>query len=91
MNKYKYNELHGKIIAKFGTLGPFADALEISYCSVLNKLVGRTPWKTKEIKKISELLNFTAEDTSLYFLMQAFGFSPTQTEREQEVNARERI
>ena len=69
MNKYKYNELHGKIIAKFGTLGEYAKCINISSLSVANKLTGKTPWKQIEIQKTAELLNFSAEDTAFYFLL----------------------
>ena len=69
MNKYKYNELHGKIIAKFGTLGAYANALKIHPNSVTNKLTGDTPWKEREISKTRELLGFSESETTLYFLL----------------------
>ena len=69
MNKYKYAELHGKIIAKFGTLTAYAKEMNLNANSVTNKLMGRTPWKQKEITETSKALNFNAEETALYFLL----------------------
>lgn len=69
MNKYKYKELHGKIVAKYGTLKNFANAIKISQNSVTNKLCGKTPWKEKEIVACSILFNFTKEETAIFFLL----------------------
>ena len=69
MNKYKYSELHGKIISRYGTLAAFADALEINKNSVSNKLSGRTPWKEREISKTCELLMIAPVDVAYYFLI----------------------
>ena len=69
MNKYKYAELHGKIISRYGTLAAFADALEINKNSVSNKLSGRTPWKEREISKSCELLSISPVDVAFYFLL----------------------
>jgi hypothetical protein len=69
MNKYKYSELHGKIIGTYGTLANFAKALEINKNSVTNKLTGRTPWKEPEITKICTLLSIPPSDVAIYFLL----------------------
>lgn len=69
MNKYKYAELHGKIISRYGTIAAFAKALEINKNSVANKLSGRTPWKEREIAKSCELLSINPAEIATYFLL----------------------
>ena len=69
MNKYKYNELHGKIIAKFGTLGDAAKALHMSSYSLSKKLSGDSNWKKNEMSNITNILSLTDSDIKALFLL----------------------
>lgn len=70
MNKYQYAELHGKIVARYGTLREYAEALGISTNSLAYKLNGKSPWKYREIVAARELLALTEEEINKYFFTQ---------------------
>ena len=62
-----YQELRGRIRARFKTQADFAQALGISECSLSKKLNGRAEWTAMEIRKACELLGIEPEYIPQYF------------------------
>lgn len=74
MNKYKYSELHGKIIAKYGSLDSFGKAIGISAQTISKKLKGSSTWKGSEISLASSLLDIKKEEIIAYFFTSSVAF-----------------
>jgi len=64
---YRYDDLVGKIIAKFGTRAAFAKAMHISAESLSMKLNGKRFFDQREISRACELLDISDEDVTKYF------------------------
>jgi len=64
---FKYNKLRGKIIEKFGSIKAFAKAYGISLNSMSKKLNGKTEISTKDIVKMSKLLDIKPCEYHEYF------------------------
>lgn len=62
-----YSALRGKIRAKYNTQADFAAELDMSACSLSQKLNGRTEWTAAEIRKACELLSIDPADIPNYF------------------------
>lgn len=62
-----YNELRGKIRAKFKRQEDFAKAMGMHASSLSKKLNNRTQWKRPEIEKACQLLDIPLEDAHVYF------------------------
>ena len=67
MHKYKYNELYGKICAKFGSISSFASELKKTPDTISAKLHGKRPWKNSEINQTCILLGIEHKDIPIYF------------------------
>lgn len=62
-----YQELRGRIRARYKTQAAFAHAMGISECSLSKKLNGRAEWSATEIRKACELLGIEPEYIPQYF------------------------
>lgn len=67
MEKGKYNELRGRIRAKFGTQAAFAKALGINPTTLSIKLCGKRDWKRDEVERVQKLLDIPPGEVSIYF------------------------
>ncbi|WP_425539408.1 DUF739 family protein [Microaceticoccus formicicus] len=65
--KYDYSKLRGKITEKFGTIGRFAESMNMSYTSASNKLNNIVPWDQLEIERAVEVLDLNWELIEEYF------------------------
>lgn len=64
---YTYNDLRGRIIAKYGTQGKFAEKLGISRNSMSKKMNCETGFSQEDIIVWSELLDIKPEEYGVYF------------------------
>lgn len=64
---YRYEDLIGKIIAKFGSRRAFAKAMHISEESLSMKLNGKRFFDQREITLACELLDIAETEVSKYF------------------------
>lgn len=64
---YRYDDLIGKIISKFGSRKAFAKALNISAESLSMKLNGKRFFDQREISRACELLDIQEADINKYF------------------------
>jgi hypothetical protein len=62
-----YKKLKGAIRGKYGTQAAFAEAMELSVCSLNKKLNGRTEWTAADMRKAMELLDISAHEIPAYF------------------------
>lgn len=62
-----YKMLKLKIKEVYDTQPNFADAMEMSYSSLNQRLNNAVEWKTTEIAKACELLHIPLVDAHLYF------------------------
>ena len=64
---FDYKMLKLKIKEVFDTQEAFADAMEMSYTALNQRLNNKIEWKTPEIAKACELLHIPLADAHLYF------------------------
>ena len=62
-----YSALRGKIYEVFGSVKRFAEAMELSYVTILKKLAGANFWTQGEILKAADLLGIKRKDIIKYF------------------------
>lgn len=62
-----YGKLREKIRNVFGTIGAFADAMDLDRSTISKKLNSVVPWDQVEMEKSCELLGFTTDDIPEYF------------------------
>lgn len=60
-------KLRGRIRTYFSTQAAFAQAMEMSDCTMSLKLNGRTEWTAGEIRRAGQLLDIPADKLHLYF------------------------
>ena len=60
---YNSNKLRGRIIEMYGTLGKFAEAMDMSLSCLSNRLSGKTSWTSEEKMKATELLGYKHHST----------------------------
>lgn len=65
--KLNFQKLRAKIIEKYGTLGKFAEAYEISENSLSRKMNNKVPFSCEDIIKISDMLDIDKADIVSYF------------------------
>ena len=73
MNKkydFDYNELKGRIRAKFITQDKFAENLGVSHASLSAKLNGKTEFSHEEIAKAINLFGLKNDDIPKYFFVE---------------------
>ena len=63
----KYIELRGRIVEKFGTIGNFCKAVEISRAMMSLKLNGHAPFTQQQIADWSKLLDIPMKDIGKFF------------------------
>ena len=68
---FNYSKLKGRIVEKYGTQCNFADHYGITRQMMNNKMRGRNGISTKDIIKMSEMLEIPKEQIGDYF------FTPT--------------
>lgn len=66
-----YKLLRLKIIAEYGTLSAFAEAMSMSITAISQRLNNQTEWRTSDIAKACALLNIPLEETHVYFFTKA--------------------
>ncbi len=64
---YRYDDLIGRIIAKFGSRKAFADAMHMTAESLSQKLNGKRYFNQKQITKACELLEIDESEVTKYF------------------------
>ena len=64
---YPYQNLRGRIIAIYGTVKNFAEAVGMNYRTVFNKLKGYSPFTKKDMESWGKLLNIPKEQYSDFF------------------------
>ena len=64
---YRYDDLIGRIIAKFGSRKAFADAMHMTAESLSQKLNGKRYFNQKQITRACELLEIAEADVVKYF------------------------
>ena len=64
---FDYKMLKLKIKEVFDTQEAFADAMEMSYTALNQRLNNKIEWKTPEIAKACELLHIPLANAHLYF------------------------
>ena len=62
-----YGKLREKIKNVFGTIGAFADALDLDRSTISKKLNSVVPWDQVEIEKCCKLLGIPADNIPEYF------------------------
>lgn len=67
MKNRPYKALRKRIVAKYGTMHKFAEAIGLSATTVSNKLNNKTPWRVDDITLCCSLLEIKKEDVSFYF------------------------
>lgn len=67
MKQGKYDELRGRIRAKFRTQEAFAKALGINPTTLSIKLCGKRDWKREEVERAQKLLDIPPGEVSIYF------------------------
>ena len=67
---FVHNKLRGRIVEKYGTIGRFAKAANISMVSLSNKLNNKSRISREQIIKWSELLDISASEVPEYFFTQ---------------------
>lgn len=67
MSEVKYPALKGLIVAKYGSVGKFADALGCDIATVSTRLHGTRSFTAKDIAKWRELLKIPKAKLHLYF------------------------
>lgn len=65
---FNYNKLKGRIIEKYGTMGAFADELNISKQILSQRMTNRTRLSQEEIVKWAKMLGIPQEEYGLFFL-----------------------
>lgn len=66
-NKECYSDLRGLIRGKFKTQEAFAEAIDLSACSLSKKLNGRAEWTTEQIRRTCEVLDISPDKIPFYF------------------------
>ena len=66
-NKKKYRKLRGKIVAEFGTMSNFAEALGTSKQHLSNKLNGKSNITYKDVVIMSNKLHIAITEIGEYF------------------------
>jgi len=64
---YQYDDLVGKIIAKFGSRKAFAEAMHMTPESLSMKLNGKRYFNQKQITRACELLGIDESEVNKYF------------------------
>ena len=64
---YRYDDLVGRIITKFGSRKAFADAMHMTAESLSMKLNGKRYFNQKQISKACELLEIDESEVVKYF------------------------
>lgn len=64
---FNYARLRGRIRAYFSTQSAFAAAMEMSDCTMSQKLNGRSEWDAGEMLKACNLLDIPTDELYLYF------------------------
>lgn len=64
---FEYNELRGRIVAKFGTIEKFADSLGVSQETLSKKLNNKVAISQKEVVEWSSMLGIASEDIGAIF------------------------
>lgn len=62
-----YRKLRGKITEVFDTQKNFAEAMDMDYTALNQRLNGNTQWKMSEIAKACDLLSIPQAEIHLYF------------------------
>lgn len=62
-----YGKLREKIKNVFGTIGAFADAMDLDRSTISKKLNSVVPWDQVEIEKGCKLLGIPADNIPEYF------------------------
>ena len=65
--QFQYNQLRGRIIAKYGSQNRFAEVLGLSKNSVSKKMSGTSGFSQKDIETWAELLDIDPADYGEYF------------------------
>lgn len=65
--EFSYDDLRGRIRAKYGRQENFARALGMSHASLSSKLNGKTEFSHEEIAKSIRLLDLNNNDIPQYF------------------------
>ena len=69
METKSYPQLRGRIVAKYGTIENFSNAIGMSTVQISKKLNERCGFSKKDIEKWSELLGIESEDIGECFFM----------------------
>lgn len=64
---YNYQKLRGLITEHYGTLGNFANAMNMGTTTLYSRLNGITFFDQEEIEKISKKFNLTTDDINAVF------------------------
>ena len=64
---FAYKDLRGRIIAVYGTLGAFAEALGMSRTTLSNKMTNKVPITQEEMTVWSQMLNIPKEQFGNFY------------------------
>lgn len=65
--KKKYDVLRKRIVAKYGTMDKFAQAIGFSATTLSNKLNDKSTWRLDDITSACQLLDIPSTDISNFF------------------------
>ncbi len=65
--KKKYDELRKRIVAKYGTMDKFAQAIGFSATTLSNKLNDKSTWRLNDIASACQLLDIPSAEISIFF------------------------
>ena len=65
--KKKYDELRKRIVAKYGTMDKFAQAIGLSATTLSNKLNDKSAWRLNDISSACQLLDIPSAEVSIFF------------------------
>lgn len=64
---FRYNELRGRIVEKYGTQGAFAKEIGITKECMSNKMRGKTAFSQRDIVRWCTLLDIDLKEAGRYF------------------------
>lgn len=67
MKKKKHEALRKRIVAKYGRMSNFAEAINLSPQSLSYKLNGKVSWKLEDINSVCSSLDIPQEQIPLFF------------------------
>ena len=76
--EYDYSKLNGKIAEVLGDKKALAEAMNISYTTMMHRFHNRIPYTQNEIMEVCDLLHIPHSDIPLYFFTRKVSYTKTE-------------